>query len=125
MYSMMRNSCLGVSMISYNWMMLGCLISFRMWISRDTRYTSATSTIFSFSRILTATFSPVRIWMAALTLPKVPLPRVLPGLGGAYQARKSRWFWCARGLVIRRLVASRAAARPSSYFIIIMHILTL
>jgi len=25
-----------------------------------------------------ATFSPVNVWVAALTLPKVPLPNVLP-----------------------------------------------
>ena len=78
MYSMMRKSCLGVSMISYSCMMLGCLMSLRMWISRETRSTSATSTIFYLSKILMATFSPVGMWMADLTLPKVPLPIVLP-----------------------------------------------
>jgi len=54
-------------------------MSLRMWISRETRSTSATSTIFYLSKILMATFSPVGMWMADLTLPKVPLPRVLPG----------------------------------------------
>lgn len=78
---MIRNSCLGVSMISYSWMMLGCLISLRMWISRETRSTSATSIIFSFSRILIATFSPVGMWVADLTFPKVPFPNVFPQIG--------------------------------------------
>ena len=41
--------------------MLGCLISFRMSISLVTRSTSASSTIFLFSRILTATYSNVNL----------------------------------------------------------------
>lgn len=43
-YSITRKSCLGVSIIylertftSYNWMIFGCLINFKMWISRETR----------------------------------------------------------------------------------------
>ena len=37
------HNCRGVSMISYSWMMCGCCTSFKMWISRATRSTSATS----------------------------------------------------------------------------------
>lgn len=80
-YSIMRNSCLGVSMISYSWIMLGCLINLRIWISLETRSTSATSMIFSFSRIFMATFSPVGMWVADLTFPKVPFPNVFPQIG--------------------------------------------
>lgn len=41
---------------SYNCMMFGCRISFKMWIYRLTLSTSATSIILSFSRIFIATF---------------------------------------------------------------------
>jgi hypothetical protein len=56
-----------------------------MWISRETRSTSATSTIFYLSKILMATFSPVGMWMADLTLPNVPFPKVLPACDGDYR----------------------------------------
>lgn len=80
MYYITRNRCLGVSIISYNWMILGCRMSLSMWISRATLSTSATSMILSFSRILIATFSPLGMCMPSLTLPKVPLPKVLSWL---------------------------------------------
>jgi hypothetical protein len=44
------------TLTSYSWMMLGWRMSLRMCISRETRSTSATSMIFSFTRILMATF---------------------------------------------------------------------
>ena len=97
MYSMMRKSCLGVSMISYSWMMLGCRISFRMWISRDTRSTSATSIIFSFSRIFIATFSPVGMCVADFTFPNVPFPSVFPASDQPYRSRSCRWSWTSTG----------------------------
>ena len=65
-------------MISYNWIIFGCLVSLRIWISLETLSTSATSEILSFSRIFTATLSPVRIWVPFLTFPNVPSPIVLP-----------------------------------------------
>ena len=58
--------------------MLGWRTSFKMWISRITRVMSAWSLIFSFSRILIATFSMVNWCIPSLTLPKVPDPIVLP-----------------------------------------------
>jgi hypothetical protein len=58
--------------------MWGWRISLRIWISLATRSTSLTSCIFSFSSILTATFSLVRLWFPSLTLPNVPFPIVLP-----------------------------------------------
>ncbi len=58
--------------------MWGWRISLRMWISRATLSTSLTSCIFSFSSILTATFSLVRLWLPSLTFPNVPFPIVLP-----------------------------------------------
>jgi len=60
--------------------MLGWRINLRICIYRETLSTSATSTIFYFSSIFTATFSPVRICVAAFTFPNVPLPKVLPTL---------------------------------------------
>lgn len=76
-YSIMRNNCLGVYIISYSWIILGWRMSLRMWIYRATLYTSATSMILSFYSILTATFWPVRVCIADLTFPKVPFPIVL------------------------------------------------
>ncbi len=58
--------------------MLGCRISFRICISRETLSTSATSIIFDLTNIFMATFSPVGIWTANLTFPNVPYPIVLP-----------------------------------------------
>jgi hypothetical protein len=59
-------------------MILGCLINFKIWIYLLTLYTSATSTIFYFYKIFIATFYPVKVCVAAFTLPKVPFPRVFP-----------------------------------------------
>ncbi len=42
-------------------MMLGCLISFKMWIYLETLSTSATSIIFSLTKILIATFYKVNV----------------------------------------------------------------
>ena len=74
-------------------MIPGWRISFRIWISLETRSTSATSTIFSFYRILTATFCPVGRCTADLTFPKVPFPSVFPVFFDAYQLRSFRWSW--------------------------------
>ena len=74
----MRNSCLGVSIISYKCIRCGCLIILRIWISLATLSMSATSEIFSFSRIFIATFSPVIMCVPSLTFPKVPLPILFP-----------------------------------------------
>ena len=63
---------------SYNWMMLGWRINLRIWIYRDTRYTSATSMIFYLTKIFIATFYPVNVCVASFTLPNVPSPIVLP-----------------------------------------------
>ena len=63
---------------SYSWMMCGCLSCSKIQISLLILSMSACSTIFSFSSILMATFSPVGLWMPILTLPKVPSPMVLP-----------------------------------------------
>lgn len=46
---------------------------------------SACSTIFSFCKVLTATFSPVGICTPNLTLPKVPSPILLPISQKTYQ----------------------------------------
>ena len=45
-----------IDLTSYSWMMLGCRMSLRIWISLATRSTSLTSWILSFSRIFTATY---------------------------------------------------------------------
>ena len=47
-----------------------------------------------------ATFSPVGMWTADFTFPKVPLPRVLPGWGGRYLSHSCRWFLSGWGLVL-------------------------
>lgn len=57
--------------------MLGCLISLRICISRDTLSISLWSLIWVFSSILTATFSPVGMWIPLFTVENVPAPRVL------------------------------------------------
>lgn len=67
-------------MISYNYTTWGCWTIFRIWISLETRSTSATSTILLFSRILTATRALVRMWVPILTFPKVPSPIVFPNI---------------------------------------------
>ena len=59
-------------------MILGCLISLRIWIYLDTLSTSATSIIFYFTNIFIATFYPVNVCVANFTLPNVPSPIVLP-----------------------------------------------
>lgn len=59
-------------------MMWGCLSNFKICSSLETRSTSVTSMILSFSSILIATFSPVKICLPILTLPKVPSPIVFP-----------------------------------------------
>ena len=56
----------------------GCLNILSIYISLVTRSTSEASTIFYFSSILIATFSPVRTWVPSFTLPNVPSPNVLP-----------------------------------------------
>jgi len=64
-----------------------------MCISLDTLYTSATSIIFYLTRILIATFSPVRVWVASLTFPKVPSPIVLPTLNKLYQVNSIQFSY--------------------------------
>lgn len=59
-------------------MMLGCLISFKICIYLETRYTSATSMIFYFYNIFMATCSPVGLCVAIFTFPNVPSPKFLP-----------------------------------------------
>ena len=54
--------------------MFGWRISLRMWISLATLSTSETSVMRSFSRILMATFSPVKSCVPNFTFPKVPSP---------------------------------------------------
>ena len=49
-----------------------------MSISLETLSTSATSTIFFFSKIFIATFSPVLTCTPSFTFPKVPCPMTLP-----------------------------------------------
>jgi hypothetical protein len=63
---------------SYNCMIFGCLSIFKMHIYRVTRSISACSIIFSFCRVLTATFCSVRMCVPSLTLPKVPYPMHFP-----------------------------------------------
>jgi hypothetical protein len=70
-------------------MILGWRISLSICIYLLTLYTSATSMIFYFYKILIATFSPVKVCVAALTLPNVPLPKVLP----------KSWFSCTYDVV--------------------------
>ena len=77
---MTRYSFFGVSIISYNYTTWGCWTILRMWISLETRSTSATSTILLFSRIFTATRALVRMCYPILTFPKVPSPIVFPNI---------------------------------------------
>lgn len=77
---MMRYSFFWVSIISYNWTTYGCWTIFKICISLLTLSTSATSTIFDFSKIFTATLALVRICIPILTFPKVPSPMVLPNI---------------------------------------------
>lgn len=74
-------------------MRLGCLTSLRMCIYLETLSMSETSTIFFFSSILTATFSPVASWMPNLTLPKVPCPNVFSDCQMSYQLGILRSVW--------------------------------
>ena len=75
-YSITKKIYFGVSIISYNYIILGWLINFKIWISLATLSTSATSIIRLFYNILMATYSEVKMWIAFLTFPNVPSPIV-------------------------------------------------
>jgi hypothetical protein len=64
-------------MISYNCTTKGCLSFFMILSYLDILTISVFSNIRYFSKILTATCYRVILWMASLTFPKLPLPRVL------------------------------------------------
>ena len=75
-YSVIRYIWSSDSITSYNWTILGCRNILIIYTYRATLSSSSLSLMEDLSIILIATFYPLRVCLAALTFPKVPLPRV-------------------------------------------------
>mmetsp|Transcript_496 Transcript_496/g.1166 ORF Transcript_496/g.1166 Transcript_496/m.1166 type:complete len:221 (+) Transcript_496:1206-1868(+) len=72
--SMMTYMCLFDSNVSRNSMQFGCWTFLMISISRTANLTSSLPSASILGMILTATVSPVFLWMAVLTTPYLPLP---------------------------------------------------